>query len=496
MMEDVIIRLQHVRKELAIKNGAEEIVTTILPNISFEIKRGEFAAITGPSGSGKTTLLYLMGGLDKPNSGSVFLDNDEISAMTEEDLAEMRNAKLGFVYQFHFLLPEFSAVENVMMPMLARGRFSVNEAKKRAAELLSRLGMSDKIHNKPKAQLSSGFQERSDSENTSEVFNFVVQIVAARSVDLLKPIDKLNFRRERKMERVITKTDYKNLKLFQRGKVRDIYDLNDSLLFVVSDRVSAFDVILPNGIPFKGKVLNQISNFWFDFTRNIVRNHVVATDVKDYPPECKPYADELAGRSVVGKKTKPLPVECIVRGYITGTGWNDYRRTGAICGINLPKGLRESERLPEPIFTPSTKAEIGVHDENISFEQVVKLIGRELAEKIRDYTVAVYKAAAAYAEGRGIIIADTKLEFGLDENGEVILIDEVLTPDSSRFWDKSKYEVGKSQPSFDKQFVRDYLLSINFDKKPPAPNLPDEIVQETSKKYLQALKLLAGIELA
>jgi phosphoribosylaminoimidazole-succinocarboxamide synthase len=298
------------------------------------------------------------------------------------------------------------------------------------------------------------------------------------------------------MEKVVTKTDYKDLKLFQRGKVRDIYDLDNLLLFVVSDRISAFDVILPNGIPFKGKVLNQISNFWFDFTKKIVKNHVVATDVKDYPSECKPHAEELAGRSVIGKKTKPLPVECIVRGYITGSGWSDYKKTGAICGISLPKGLRESERLPEPIFTPSTKAEIGVHDENISFDAVVKLIGGELAEKIRDYTIAVYKAAAAYAENKGIIIADTKLEFGLDEKGEVTLIDEVLTPDSSRFWDKSRYEVGKSQPSFDKQFVRDYLLSINWDKKPPAPNLPEEIIRGTSEKYLQALKVLAGIKLS
>lgn len=298
------------------------------------------------------------------------------------------------------------------------------------------------------------------------------------------------------MEQVITKTEFKNLKLFQRGKVRDIYDLGDRLLFVVSDRISAFDVILPNGIPFKGKVLNQISNFWFDFTKNIIKNHVVATDVKDYPAECKPYAAELAGRSVIGKKTKPLPVECIVRGYITGSGWNDYKKTGAICGIKLPKGLRESEKLPEPIFTPSTKAEMGVHDENISFDEAAKVIGKDVAEKVRDYTIAVYKAAAEYAEKKGIIIADTKLEFGIDEKGELTLIDEVLTPDSSRFWDKSRYEVGKSQPSFDKQFVRDYLLSISWDKKPPAPNLPDEIIKGTSEKYLQALKVLAGIQLS
>lgn len=296
------------------------------------------------------------------------------------------------------------------------------------------------------------------------------------------------------MEKVITKTEFADLKLFQRGKVRDIYDLDDKLLFVVSDRISAFDVILPNGIPFKGKVLNQISNFWFDFTKDIIRNHVVATDVKDYPAECRPYADDLSGRSVVGKKTKPLPVECVVRGYITGSGWKDYQKSGAICGINLPKGLRESEKLPEPIFTPSTKAEMGVHDENIPFDHVVNVVGAELAGKMRDYTIAVYRTAAEFAEKRGIIIADTKLEFGLDENGELILIDEVLTPDSSRFWDRSQYEVGRSQASFDKQFVRDYLLSLNWDKKPPAPILPEEIIQGTSRRYLTALKTLAGIE--
>ncbi len=298
------------------------------------------------------------------------------------------------------------------------------------------------------------------------------------------------------MEKVVTHTEYENLKLFQRGKVRDIYDLGDSLLFVVTDRISAFDVVLPNGIPFKGKVLNQISNFWFDFTKRIVKNHVVSTDVRDYPAECKLYSGDLFGRSMIVKKTKPLPVECIVRGYISGTGWNDYQRTGTVCGISLSKGLRESEKLPEPIFTPSTKADVGVHDENISFDEVMKLVGKEVAEKVRHYTVEVYKAAAVYAESKGIIIADTKLEFGTDENGELILIDELLTPDSSRFWDESKYEVGKSQPSFDKQYVRDYLLSIKWNKKPPAPNLPEEIIRGTSEKYLQALRVLAGVDLS
>ncbi len=297
------------------------------------------------------------------------------------------------------------------------------------------------------------------------------------------------------MEKVITYTKIEGIKFLKSGKVRDIYDLGDSLLIVASDRISAFDVVLPNGIPFKGKVLNLISNFWFDFSREIVKNHVISTDVKTYPASCRPYYDELEGRSMIVKKTRPLPVECIVRGYISGSGWIDYQKTGAICGITLPKGLRESEKLPEPIFTPSTKAEMGVHDENISFDEVVKLVGKDLAEEVRHHTIEIYRRSAAYAESRGIIIADTKMEFGTDENGELILIDELLTPDSSRFWDKSKYEVGKSQPSFDKQFVRDYLLSINWNKMPPAPNLPEEIIRGTSEKYLQALKVLAGVTL-
>jgi len=297
------------------------------------------------------------------------------------------------------------------------------------------------------------------------------------------------------MEKVVQFTAYKSLKLFRRGKVRDIYELPDSLLFVATDRISAFDCILPNGIPFKGKVLNQISRFWFDFTRKIVRNHVITADVKIFPGECQPFSGELEGRSMIVQKTKPLAVECIVRGYISGSGWIDYQRTKSVCGILLPIGLRESEKLPEPIFTPSTKAEMGTHDENISFDKAADLIGKELAEKVRHYAIEVYKAAAQYAESKGIIIADTKMEFGLDENGDLVLIDELLTPDSSRFWEKSGYQVGKSQPSFDKQFVRDYLLDIKWNKKPPAPNLPDEIVRITSEKYLQALKMLAGVAL-
>ncbi len=297
------------------------------------------------------------------------------------------------------------------------------------------------------------------------------------------------------MEKVVQFTAYSSLKLFRRGKVRDVYELPNALLFVSTDRISAFDVILPNGIPFKGKVLNQISKFWFEFSKKIVKDHVVSTDVKTYPEECRKYSEELAGRSMIVKKTKPLPIECIVRGYISGSGWIDYQRTKSICGILLPLDMHESEKLPEPIFTPSTKAEIGVHDENISYDKAVNIVGKELAEKARDYSIQVYKAAAAYAESKGIIIADTKMEFGVDENGELILIDELLTPDSSRFWDKAAYQVGKSQPSFDKQFVRDYLLSINWNKKPPAPNLPEEIIRGTSEKYLQALKMLAGVGL-
>jgi len=297
------------------------------------------------------------------------------------------------------------------------------------------------------------------------------------------------------MERVVQYTAYPRLKLLRRGKVRDIYELPDSLLIVATDRISAFDVILPNGIPFKGKVLNQISKFWFGFTDKIVKNHVISMDVKDYPVECQQYAEELAGRSMMVRKAKPLPVECIVRGYISGSGWLDYERTKSICGILLPVGLRESEKLPEPLFTPSTKAEIGVHDENISFVKVSELVGKELAKKAMDYSLAIYNAAAAYAETKGIIIADTKMEFGVDEDGELILIDELLTPDSSRFWNKAEYQVGKSQPSFDKQFVRDYLLEIKWNKKPPAPNLPDEVIRLTSEKYLQALKMLAGVTL-
>ncbi len=277
----------------------------------------------------------------------------------------------------------------------------------------------------------------------------------------------------------------------KRGKVRDIYDLGDALLIVATDRISAFDVILPNAVPEKGRVLTQISRFWFEQTQSIVPNHLISTDVRDFPASCRPHAAVLEGRSMLVKKSKPLPVECIVRGYLTGSGLKEYRSTGSVSGIKLPPGLTEASRLPQPVFTPSTKAEVGEHDVNIDFETVVKLVGTDVADRIRTYTLAVYAKACAVAEPKGIIIADTKLEFGVFGN-EVILIDEVLTPDSSRFWPKSGYRVGEAQKSFDKQFVRDYLLSLNWNQKPPAPVLPDDVVQKTSEKYLEVLALLAG----
>jgi phosphoribosylaminoimidazole-succinocarboxamide synthase len=290
---------------------------------------------------------------------------------------------------------------------------------------------------------------------------------------------------------LVRETNLAGLQPPKRGKVRDIYDLGDALLIVATDRISAFDVILPNAVPEKGRVLTQISRFWFEQTQAIVPNHLISTDVKDFPASCRAHAALLEGRSMLVKKSKPLPVECIVRGYLTGSGLKEYRATGAVSGINLPPGLSEASRLPQPIFTPSTKAEVGDHDVNIDFETVVKLVGKEVADKIRNYTLAVYEKACSIAEPKGIIIADTKLEFGVFGN-EVILIDEVLTPDSSRFWPKGDYRVGVAQKSFDKQFVRDYLLSLNWNQKPPAPELPGDVVQKTSEKYLEVLALLAG----
>lgn len=290
--------------------------------------------------------------------------------------------------------------------------------------------------------------------------------------------------------KAITEISIPDLKFLRRGKVRDIFDFGDNLLIVASDRISAFDYIMPNGIPDKGKILTQISNFWFDKTKDMVKNHLVATEMKDFPAECQPHADQLEKRSMLVHKTEPLPVECIVRGYITGSGWKDYKRTGAISGITLPAGLIESERLDEPIFTPSTKSDTG-HDENISFVTMKEMIGMELANQVSELSVKIYDWARKFAEEKEIIIADTKFEFGI-RDGQLFLIDEILTPDSSRFWPMSDYEAGRSQMSFDKQYVRDYLESIGWEKQPPVPVLPEEVVNNTRLKYLEALRLLTG----
>jgi phosphoribosylaminoimidazole-succinocarboxamide synthase len=282
---------------------------------------------------------------------------------------------------------------------------------------------------------------------------------------------------------VVLETTLPSLKLRARGKVRDIYDDGDRLLFVATDRISAFDYILATGIPDKGRVLTQMTLFWFDFLRDVVPNHFLSTDMSGLPPE-------FEGRSMWVRRADMVEVECVARGYISGSGWKDYQRTGAICGIPLPKGLRESDPLPEPIFTPATKAQTG-HDENISFDEVVKLIGVDLATKLRDLTLGIYKKAADYARTRGIIIADTKFEFGII-NGEIILADEVLTPDSSRFWPLATYTPGGAQPSYDKQYVRDYLESIHWNKQPPAPALPEDVARRTGEKYREAYRELTG----
>jgi phosphoribosylaminoimidazole-succinocarboxamide synthase len=287
----------------------------------------------------------------------------------------------------------------------------------------------------------------------------------------------------------IFETDFQDLTLLKRGKVRDIYDLGEKLLIVASDRISAFDVVMPNPIPQKGYILTQISLFWFKMMEALVPNHLFASDVEQYPKKCKPYADILQGRSMLVKKTSPLPVECVVRGYLSGSGWQSYVETGEVCGIKLPKELKESDRLPEPVFTPSTKEEIGIHDANIDFNQVVKLIGQSTAEQIRDLSLRIYKKGAEYALQKGIIIADTKFEFGM-EGDRLILIDEVLTPDSSRFWPKASYRPGGSQLSYDKQYLRDYLISIHWNKTPPAPNLPQEVIDNTRQKYMEAFTSL------
>lgn len=293
---------------------------------------------------------------------------------------------------------------------------------------------------------------------------------------------------------VVLETQMPSLSLAGRGKVRDIYDLGDTLLIVSSDRLSAFDVILPDPIPYKGKVLNGLSIFWMDKTSGLLPNHLISADPAQYPEECRPYASMLQGRSMLVRKAKALPVECVARGYIIGSGWKDYQATGQVCGIPLPKGLQQAQKLPEPLFTPSTKAELGAHDENISFNKVVDLIGSEMAKWLRDKTLELYLFGTRWAEERGIIIADTKFEFGLIDDVPT-LIDEILTPDSSRFWPMEGYRVGMSPPSLDKQFVRDYLESLHWDKKPPAPSLPEEIISKTMEKYLQIFQIIAGKDL-
>jgi phosphoribosylaminoimidazole-succinocarboxamide synthase len=290
---------------------------------------------------------------------------------------------------------------------------------------------------------------------------------------------------------MVSMTEFKSLTLKGRGKVRDIYDLGDRLLIVATDRISAFDVVMPNPIPDKGTILTQLSKFWFDMTKEIVPNHIISTDVKDFPEECRPYQEILRDRSMLVVKTQPLPIECVVRGYLSGSGWEEYKKTGEVCSIALPKGLVESSKLEEPIFTPATKEEIGHHDENITFEKVEMIVGKELAQRLKSLSLSIYKKARDFAEGNGILIADTKMEFGI-EDGKLLLIDELLTPDSSRFWPKDDYRPGSSQKSFDKQFLRDYLFSIHWDKNPPAPQLPEEIIQKTREKYLEAYERLMG----
>ncbi len=291
--------------------------------------------------------------------------------------------------------------------------------------------------------------------------------------------------------KVVRETHFAGIAPIARGKVRDIYDLGDRLLIVATDRLSAFDVVMPTPIPDKGRVLTQLSLFWFNLLKDVIPNHVLSAT--DFPAAFDQYKDELAGRSMVVKKTQPLPIECVARGYVSGSGWKDYKATGKICGISLPPGLRESDRLPQVIFTPATKAATG-HDENISFERAAESIGKDLAERVRATTLEIYLRAAAYAEPRGILLADTKFEFGL-LNGELLWIDEALTPDSSRFWPAAEYSPGGPQPSFDKQFVRDYLERIQWPKTPPGPDLPPDVVAATRAKYREAFRILAGREL-
>lgn len=291
----------------------------------------------------------------------------------------------------------------------------------------------------------------------------------------------------------LSTTNLKGLKLFKRGKVRDVYDAGDKLLVISTDRISCFDVVLPCAIPFKGIVLNSISCFWFDFIKDLVPHHLISSDIEAYPVEFKKYKNILLGRSMLVRKTQPLAVECVVRGYLSGSSWKEYKEKESVCGIKLPPGLVESEKLPEVLFTPSTKEDVG-HDLNVNQKYVENLLSREMADKIKKISLAIYNQASSFALERGIIIADTKFEFGLYQ-GEIMLIDELLTPDSSRFWPSDEYEKGKPQPSFDKQFVRDYLEYLHWNKVPPAPQLPKDIIEKTSQKYLEAFQRLTGNEL-
>ena len=295
------------------------------------------------------------------------------------------------------------------------------------------------------------------------------------------------------MQETLRSTNFQEADFLKRGKVRDVYDLGDKLLIISTDRISCFDVVLPTCIPNKGKILTKLSLFWFEFIKDIIPNHFISAEVRDYPKELQVYSEILEGRSMLVKKARVVPVECIVRGYLSGSGWKEYQKSQSVCEIKLPSGLKESSRLPEPIFTPSTKEEVG-HDINVSQEYVEKELGKDITRTLQKTSIAIYEKASRYAESKGIILADTKFEFGIFDD-EIILIDEVLTPDSSRFWPKDQYEPGGSQPSFDKQFVRDYLETLDWNKTPPGPELPEEIVRKTSEKYLQALNMLTGMTL-
>jgi len=297
------------------------------------------------------------------------------------------------------------------------------------------------------------------------------------------------------MTKSVTETNFADLKLIHRGKVRDLYEVEDKLLMVATDRISAYDVVMNEPIPNKGAVLTSLSLFWFDFLKDIVPNHLISADPADYPAVCAPYRDQLVGRSMLVKKAEPLPVECIVRGYISGSFWKAYQKDTTVCGFKLPEGMKESEQFPQILFTPSTKAEQGLHDENISLERMEEIVGKEETKEIARISVALYEKASAYARSKGIIIADTKFELGWFD-GKLMLIDEVLTADSSRFWPEDDYQTGRGQASFDKQFLRDYLAGLDWDKTPPAPALPDDILAKTSTRYLEAVEKITGKELS